>query len=192
MAINLSKGQKINLSKDSGLTRVRLGLGWDPIKVKGFFGRTKEKAVDLDASVLAYDASGQMVEAVFYGSLRAANGSIIHHGDNLTGAGDGDDEVIDINLPGVDARVNTLALVITSYSGDQFSSIENAFVRVENVENRQELARFEMTQKGSHTGLMVASISRDGNDWVFKAVGSPLPGAARTPRDVIDPARAYL
>ena len=92
----------------------------------------------------------------------------------------------------MDARVNTLALVITSYSGDQFSSIENAFVRVENVENRQELARFEMTQKGSHTGLMVASISRDGNDWVFKAVGSPLPGAARTPRDVIDPARAYL
>lgn len=61
-----------------------------------------------------------------------------------------------------------------------------------NVENRQELARFEMTQKGSHTGLMVASISRDGNDWVFKAVGSPLPGTARTPRDVIDPARAYL
>ena len=192
MAINLSKVQKINLSKDSGLTQVRLGLGWDPIKVKGFFGRTKEKAVDLDASVLAYDASGQMIEAVFYGSLRAANGSIIHHGDNLTGAGDGDDEVIDINLPGVDARVNTLALVITSYSGDQFSSIENAFVRVENMENRQELARFEMTQKGSHTGLMVASISRDGNDWVFKAVGSPLPGAARTPRDVIDPARAYL
>ena len=91
MAINLSKGQKINLSKDNGLTQVRLGLGWDPIKVKGFFGRTKEKAVDLDASVLAYDASGQMVEAVFYGSLRAANGSIIHHGDNLTGAGDGDD-----------------------------------------------------------------------------------------------------
>ena len=82
------------------------------------------------------------LRSFFYGSLRSVNGSIIHHGDNLTGAGEGDDEVIDINLPGVDARVAFLALVITSYSGDQFSNIDNAFVRVENVATRQEMARF--------------------------------------------------
>ena len=91
MAINLSKGQKLDLSKDSSLTQVRLGLGWDPIKTKGLFGRIKEKAVDLDASVIGYDAAGNLLEVVFYGSLRSVNGSIIHHGDNLTGAGEGDD-----------------------------------------------------------------------------------------------------
>ena len=148
MAINLSKGQKLDLSKDSSLTQVRLGLGWDPIKTKGLFGRIKEKAVDLDASVIGYDAAGNLLEVVFYGSLRSVNGSIIHHGDNLTGAGEGDDEVIDINLPGVDARVAFLALVITSYSGDQFSNIDNAFVRVENVATRQEMARFFDDGKG--------------------------------------------
>lgn len=192
MAINLSKGQKINLSKDSSLTQVRLGLGWDPIKVTGFFGRTKEKAVDLDASVIAYDAADQVVELVFYGALRSANGSITHHGDNLTGAGEGDDEVIDIDLTGVDARISTLALVITSYSKDRFDNIDNAFVRVENRANGATLARFEMKQKGSHTGLLVATIAREHSGWVFKAAGEPLPGAARTPRDVFEPVRAYL
>ena len=192
MAINLSKGQKLDLSKDSSLTQVRLCLGWDPIKTKGLFGRIKEKAVDLDASVIGYDAAGNLLEVVFYGSLRSVNGSIIHHGDNLTGAGEGDDEVIDINLPGVDARVAFLALVITSYSGDQFSNIDNAFVRVENVATRQEMARFSMTEKGSHTGLMVALLARLGRGWELRAIGDPLPGAARTPRDVIDPVKRYL
>ena len=184
MAINLSKGQKLDLSKDSSLTQVRLGLGWDPIKTKGLFGRIKEKAVDLDASVIGYDAAGNLLEVVFYGSLRSVNGSIIHHGDNLTGAGEGDDEVIDINLPGVDARVAFLALVITSYSGDQFSNIDNAFVRVENVATRQEMARFSMTEKGSHTGLMVALLARVGRGW---ASGYWRPAARRGTH----PARCY-
>ena len=161
MAINLSKGQKLDLSKDSSLTQVRLGLGWDPIKTKGLFGRIKEKAVDLDASVIGYDAAGNLLEVVFYGSLRSVNGSIIHHGD-------------------------------TPYSGDQFSNIDNAFVRVENVATRQEMARFSMTEKGSHTGLMVALLARVGRGWELRAIGDPLPGAARTPRDVIDPVKRYL
>ena len=81
----------------------------------------------------------------------------------------------------MDARVAFLALVITSYSGDQFSNIDNAFVRVENVATRQEMARFSMTEKGSHTGLMVALLARVGRGWELQAIGDPLPGAARTP-----------
>lgn len=193
MAISLTKGQKLNLSKNDGtvLSQVRLGLGWDPIKTRGLFGITREKAVDLDASVIAFSGN-QVAEVVFYGALRNANGSITHHGDNLTGAGDGDDEVIDINLPGIDPSITALALIITSYSRDRFDNIENAFVRIEDAAARQEIARFTVTDKGSHTGLMVAVLNREGNGWAFNALGIPFKGVARTPRDVIAEATSYI
>ena len=193
MAINLSKGQKINLAKSDGnaLSAIRLGLGWDPIKTRGFFGFTKEKAVDLDASVIFYSGN-QAVDIVFYGKLNDPANSVFHHGDNLTGQGDGDDEIIDVNLAAVPVQVTSLALVITSYSQDRFDNIENAFVRVEDVSTRSEIARFTVSDKGSHTGLLVAVLSRGPQGWEFKASGAPLLGAARTPRDVIQTVATML
>lgn len=193
MAVNLSKGQTVSLTKDNGggLSQVRMGLGWDAIKKKGFFGGTKEVAVDLDASALLMDAAGQVLDVVYYGNLRSRDNSIIHTGDNLTGAGDGDDESILVDLPRVPGAIAHIVFTVNSYSGQNFGQIENATARVvDSADRDKELVRYTLTGSGSHTAVVMARLSRTGTGWSFTAIGTP--GNARTADQLVPLARQSL
>ncbi|AEE44351.1 TerD family protein [Cellulomonas fimi] len=173
MSVNLTKGQTVSLTKSDGgsLTQVRMGLGWDAIKVKGLFGRAKEKAVDLDASALLYDASGVLVDQVWFSQLTSKDGAVQHTGDNRTGAGDGDDESIRVALTAVNPAVHTLVFVVNSYTGETFSSIENAFCRLIDETTGQEVARYDLSGSGPHTAQIMAKVSRVGSGWAMTALG---------------------
>ena len=130
MSISLTKGQAISLEKTSGpkLVQVTMGLGWDVKKSKGFFGLGGGGgSIDLDASCLMFDASNQMVDQVWFQKLQSNDGSIRHSGDNRTGAGDGDDETINVNLEKLPAHVVTLIFTVNSFTGDTFDQVENAY-----------------------------------------------------------------
>ncbi|MGH8853282.1 MAG: TerD family protein, partial [Telluria sp.] len=156
MSVNLQKGQKISLDKEAGgaLSRVTMGLGWDVAKSKGFFGfggGGKGDAVDLDASVVMFDESNRPVDTVWFRQLKSKDGSIVHSGDNRTGAGDGDDEQISVDLGRVPATVKSLVFTVNSFTGQNFSTVENAYCRLINAGNNQEVARFNLSVQGSHT-----------------------------------------
>jgi tellurium resistance protein TerZ len=181
VGVNLTKGQTVSLVKQGGgeLSQVRMGLGWDAIKKKGLFGGTKEVSVDLDASALLFAADKRVLDVVYYGNLRSADNSLIHTGDNLTGAGDGDDESIMVDLPRVSPQVAHIVFVVSSYSGQNFSQIENAFARVvDSADRDKELVRYQLTGSGTHTAVIMARLSRQGAGWTFTAIGNP--GNART------------
>jgi len=185
MSISLNKGQTVSLAKSDGggLTRVRMGLGWDAMKVKGLFGRSKEKAVDLDASCLLFDASGKLVDQVWFSQLRSKDGALQHLGDNLTGRGDGDDESIVVDLGAVNPAVTQLVFVVNSYSGESFSQIENAFCRLIDASNEQEIARYDLSGSGPHTAQIMAKVSRSGSGWAMTALGVKTNG--RTIKDMV-------
>ncbi len=181
MGVNLSKGQTVSLVKQDGgsLSQVRMGLGWDTIKKKGLFGGMKEVSVDLDASAILLTGDNQVQEIVYYGNLRSRDGSLMHTGDNLTGKGDGDDESIMVDLPRVPPTVAHIVFVVNSFSGQNFSQIENATARVvDSADRDRELVRYELSGSGTHTAIVMARLSRAGAGWAFTAVGTP--GNART------------
>ncbi|WP_265442744.1 TerD family protein [Flexivirga meconopsidis] len=188
MSINLSKGQSVNLAKNDGgaLSRVRMGLGWDTkvVTKKGLFGGSKQvqRAIDLDASAIVI-GGGRVLDTVYFGKLRSGDGAIQHTGDNLTGEGEGDDESIVVDLPQVHGSVEHIVFVVNSYSGENFTEVDNAFVRVvDSMAGDTELARFQLTGSGSHTALVMAKVSRTGAGWQFTAIGTP--GNGRTARDL--------
>ncbi|GAB4079925.1 TerD family protein [Modestobacter muralis] len=185
MSVNLSKGQKVSLSKRDGgsLTRVRMGLGWDAVKKKGFFGGGKAQSVDLDASALLLDAGGNLVDQVWFRQLRSSDGSVLHTGDNRTGAGDGDDEAIQVDLSRVPASVTNVVFTVNSFTGQDFSSIANAFCRLIDETTETEIARYELTGSGSHNAQIMARVTRDGAGWSMTALGVPASG--RTFRDLM-------
>ncbi|MGA7204739.1 MAG: TerD family protein [Specibacter sp.] len=196
MGLSLQKGQALSLKKNDGgaLTRVRMGLGWDsaaPVK-RGFFGTKKAAEIDLDASAIFFDASGQVLDTVFFNQLKSKDGSTEHMGDNLTGAGDGDDETILVDLARVSPAVAQIVFVISSYSRQTFDQIENAFCRLvdDSTAGAPEVARFQLTDAGTHTAMIMAKVSRDGSGWTFKAIGDRANG--RTAMDLIQPAAAAL
>jgi tellurium resistance protein TerZ len=177
MSINLSKGQTINLAKAAGggLTTVRLGLGWDVkvVQKKSLFGGVKnvQKNIDLDASALLI-GGGQVRDIVYFGQLRSKDGSVQHTGDNLTGAGDGDDESILVDLTRVASSIDHIVFTVNSYSGDTFADVDNAYVRVVDSAARDaELARFGLTGSGPHTAMVMARVSRTASGWEFTAIG---------------------
>lgn len=184
MAISLQKGQTVSLSKSGGgtLTRVRMGLGWDAVEKKGFF-RSKQQEVDLDATAVLYDGSGTVVDQVWFQQLRSKDGSVQHTGDNRTGAGDGDDESIVVELGQLPASVRSMVFVVNSFTGQDFSQIENAFCRLVDETTGEELARYELTGSGSHTAQIMAKVSRDGTGWTMTAIGATAHG--RTFRDLL-------
>lgn len=192
MAISLEKGSTLSLKKSDGghLTKVLMGLGWDEVKQqkKGLFGGFGQSggAIDLDASVLMLDGSGRVLDTVYYGSpnLRSKDGSVRHAGDNLTGAGDGDDEQISVDLSAVPASVQSLVFVITSYSGQTFDQIENVFCRLSDVSSgrENEIVRFDLKERANQTGMVMAKVYRSGSEWVFAAVGTA--GRGKTAHDL--------
>jgi tellurium resistance protein TerZ len=189
MSINLSKGQSINLAKSTGagLTQVRLGLGWDTkvIQKKTLFGGTKstQRDIDLDASALLVSADG-VQEIVYFGQLRSRDGSIAHSGDNRSGEGAGDDESIVVDLASVPASIQHVVFTVNSYSGEAFTEVENAYVRVVDMTARDaELARFTLSGSGPHTALVMARVSRTAAGWAFTAIGTP--GNGRVAQELV-------
>jgi tellurium resistance protein TerZ len=196
MGLSLQKGQSLSLTKQNGesLTNVRLGLGWDsavPAK-KGFFGGTRTVEIDLDASAILFDSEGKHLDTVFFNQLTSKDGAVRHAGDNLTGAGDGDDETMMVNLPAVSPAVQNIVFVITSYSQQTFDMVKNAFCRVidDSAAGSPEVARYSLTESGRNTAMIMSKLSRTGNTWTFQAIGTPANG--RTAADVLGAAAAAL
>ena len=194
MSVNLQKGQKISLDKEAGggLSRVTMGLGWDAIKSKGFFGfgGGKSDAVDLDASVVMFDESNKPVDVIWFRQLKSKDGSIVHTGDNRTGAGDGDDEKITVDLSAVPASVKALVFTVNSFTGQTFATVENAYCRLINAGNQQEVARFNLSVTGSHSAQIMAKLYRHGGEWKMHAIGEN--GNGRTFDDLMPQISAHL
>ncbi|MDO5768333.1 MAG: TerD family protein [Psychrobacter sp.] len=197
MAVSLQKGQKISLSKEAGgdLTQIKMGLGWDVAqsaggaKKGGFLGNLfgggggGGDSIDLDASCIMFDANKQMVDAIWFGQLKSKDGSILHTGDNRTGDGDGDDEVINVDLSRVPASVQSLVFTVNSFTGQTFETVENAFCRIVNASNNSEVARYNLSSQGSHTAMVMAKVYRHNGEWKMHAIGETASG--RTFQDLM-------
>jgi len=191
MSINLQKGQKIDLTKGGGgLSAVMVGLGWDEVEQKRGFFAPKPQSIDCDASVILCGPDGKVVSrevnqsVVYFGNLRHSSGAIIHQGDNLTGAGDGDDEQIMVNLSAVPAGIDKLVFVVNIYDakvkGQHFGLIQNAFIRLVDMNNGSEICRFNLSENyNGMTGLVVGEIYRRNGEWKFNAIGQPVQEASR-------------
>lgn len=181
MGINLQKGQRISLKKEAPkLQQVMCGLGWDIAKKSGLLGGLFQSDFDLDASVLCLDAKGKLksnTEIVYFGNLRHYSSAINHLGDNLTGSGDGDDEEIIVNLPLIPKNISTLVFVVNIYNAferkQDFGQVQNAFVRLVNMTNKQEIARYTLSANGyqGKTGMIMAELTRVEDDWEMTAKG---------------------
>ncbi|MDF3308243.1 TerD family protein [Rhodococcus sp. T2V] len=169
--VSLSKGQKVTLRKDGGvaLTYIQMGLGWDPIEKRGMFGN-RSANVDLDASAVLF-ADNNMVDVAYYGQLTSKDGSIRHQGDNLTGEGAGDDEVILVDLTRIPPHVSTIVFIVTSYRGHTFEQVKNAFCRLVDTTSNAELARFTLQGGMPFTGMVMAKVYRVGGEWKLQAIG---------------------
>lgn len=192
MSVSLTKGQQVSLTKGGGesLSRVRMGLGWDAIKKRGMFGGKKSQTIDLDASCLLFDTRGVLVDQVWFQQLNSQDGSVVHTGDNLTGDGDGDDESIVVDLRSLPDQVASLMFVVNSFTGQDFSQIENAFCRLVDENTNAEVARFDLSGSGQHNAQVMAKISRDGQAWSMTAIGAVANG--RTFRDLLPTVAGHL
>ena len=179
MAISLKKGQKVDLTKTNpGLKEILVGLGWDTNRYDG------GKDFDLDTSIFLLGASGKVNsddDFVFYGNLKHVSGSVEHLGDNLTGAGSGDDEQIKIDLSKVPDNVEKIDFTVTIYEADtrnqNFGQVENAFIRVVNSASGEELIRYDLSEDFSvETAVIVGELYRNKGEWKFNAVGSGFEG----------------
>ena len=187
--IELSKGQELVLADEAGqpLGRLRMGLGWDKERTAGFMG-TGAPEVDLDASAVAF-ADGQLADLAFYNNLETRDGSVVHLGDNLTGRGEGDDEVITVDLSRVHPKIDTVFFMVSSYHGHTFEWIANAYVRLVD-EHDVELARFTLTGGLPQTGMAMAKIFRDGEQWRLRAIGEGI--AVKIPTESVEALRRFL
>ncbi len=193
MAVNLTKGQKISLEKEAGtsLTKVIMGLGWDAVKSKGFLGfGGKAPEIDLDASCLLFNEQGALVDTVWFRQLRSQDGSILHTGDNRTGDGDGDDEQIVVDLSQVPANVKSLVFTVNSFTGQNFSQVENATCRLLNGNNKQEIARFNLSTLGNHSAQIMSKVYKHNGEWKMHAIGEI--GSGRTFLDLLPQITPHL
>ena len=179
MAVSLKKGQKVDLTKTNpGLKEVLIGLGWDTNKYDG------GSDFDLDAAAYLLNGAGKANDDgdfVFYGNLKHASGSVEHLGDNLTGAGEGDDEEIVIDLSKVPENVEKIDFTVTIYEADErkqnFGQVENAFIRVVNKATNEELIRYDLGEDFSiETAVVIGELYRNKGEWKFNAIGSGFEG----------------
>ncbi|MDE6925130.1 MAG: TerD family protein [Acetatifactor sp.] len=179
MAVSLQKGQKVSLTKGNpGLNKVVVGLGWDvnQFDTGGDF--------DLDAAAFLLADSGKVSnqsDFVFFGNLEHPSGSVKHMGDNLTGAGEGDDEQIKIDLSLVPANITKIAFTVTIYEAEQrrqnFGQVNNAFIRIYNEANGEELLRYDLGEDFSiETAAVFGELYKNGGEWKFNAIGSGYQG----------------
>ncbi len=179
MPINLTKGQKINLTKtSSGLKKIMVGLGWD---VNAFDSGAD---FDLDASAFLLGANGKCLEAedfIFYHNLEHSSGAVKHMGDNLTGEGEGDDEQIEVDLSLVPARIEKIAFTVTIYDAlsrrQNFGQVSNAFCRIVDESTDTEIVRYDLGEDFSiETAIVVGELYRYNGEWKFNAIGSGFQG----------------
>jgi len=181
MSVNLTKGQKISLDKEAGgaLSRVVMGLGWDAVKTKGFLGfGSKGADIDLDASCVLFDESNKPLDVIWFRQLKSRDGSVEHSGDNRTGAGDGDDEQISVNLAQVPPNVKAIVFTVNSFTGQSFAQVENAYCRLLNADGGKEVARFNLSVQGQHNAQLMAKLYRHNGEWKMHAIGEN--GTGRT------------
>ena len=178
MAISLNKGGNLSLSKtDPSLNPVLVGLGWDARATDG-------TDFDLDASAFLLSESGKVRgehDFIFYNQTRSPEGSVEHTGDNRTGAGDGDDEAVRINLAQVPADVQKIAITVTIHEGESrgqnFGQVQNAFIRVVNDQSNTEIVRFDLNEDYStETAMIFGELYRHNGEWKFRAVGQGYAG----------------
>ena len=179
MPVNLSKGQKVSLTKDNpGLKKVIVGLGWD---VNAF---DTGGAFDLDAAAFLLTDSGKVSSSddfVFYNNPQHPSGAVIHCGDNLTGVGDGDDEQIKIDLSAMPANLTKVAFTVTIHEAEQrrqnFGQVANSYIRIYNEETGEEILRYDLGEDFSiETAAVFGELYKHGNEWKFNAIGSGYQG----------------
>jgi len=179
MTINLSKGQRIDLTKTNpGLKKAIIGLGWDTNKYSGGYD------FDLDAAAFLVGADGKVMndkDFIFYNNLQGANGSVIHTGDNITGEGDGDDEQLIIEFDKIPSHIDKVAITVTIHDALQraqnFGQVSNAFIRVVNEQTNEEVLIYNLAEEFSiETAIVVCELYRHGSEWKFNAIGSGFQG----------------
>lgn len=189
MSVNLQKGQKVSLVKEGGagvgagaggvaLARVMVGLGWDEVPQKRGLFAPKPQDIDCDASAIML-TNGKVVDksdVVFFGNLRHKSSTVMHMGDNLTGAGAGDDEQIAIDLANVPAQYDRIVIVVNIYQARQrnqhFGMIQNAFIRIVDANTNIEMCKFNLTDNYSNmTAMIFGEIYRHNGEWKFNAIG---------------------
>ena len=185
MSINLTKGERINLSKEApSLKQACIGLGWD-VNKRG------ETAFDLDASIIALGSNGKVFSTkhiIYYGNLASPDGYIKHQGDNLTGQGEGDDETIEINLQSLDPGITELLIVVNIYDADKrkqnFGMVNNSFVRIYDKLSKQEILKYQLQESfNQETCTEFGRLYTKDGQWRFHAVGS---GYHSTLKDLIN------
>ena len=178
MAVSLSKGGNVSLSKEvPGLTAVSVGLGWDTRMTDG-------SAFDLDASVFLLGDGGKVgsdEDFVFYNNARGGGGAVVHQGDNQTGEGSGDDEVVVVTLDQVPAEIQKLSFAVTIHEADarkqNFGMVSNAYIRVVNGDGGTEIARYDLSEDAStETAMIFGDLYRNNGEWKFKAIGQGFAG----------------
>lgn len=209
MSINLQKGQKIDLTKgNNGLIHIMVGLGWDEAQPQpqqiiggsggGLFNRLfgskapvsqtpqsseKPEDIDCDASAILCDSDGKYMDLVYYRNLYLSDGSIVHQGDNLTGAGEGDDEQIMVDLSKISQLVGKIVFVVNIYQASKrkqhFGMINNAFIRLVDIDKNTEICRYNLSDNYyGMEGLIVGEIYRYNREWKFNAIGQPVKDAS--------------
>ena len=182
MAVSLSKGQKVDLTKGNpGLSKIIVGLGWDTNKYDG------GADFDLDAAAFLLAANGKVAsdsDFVFYGNLKHSSGGVEYMGDNLTGEGDGDDEQIKVNLAAVPASVDKIGFTVTIYEAESrkqnFGQVSNAYIRIVDETSNAELIRYDLGEDFSvETAVVVGELYRNNGEWKFNAIGSGFQGGLK-------------
>lgn len=178
MAISLTKGGNVNLSKEApNLTNIAVGLGWNPRATDG-------QAFDLDAVAFLVNESGKVrsdADFIFFNNLKSADGSVEHTGDNRTGEGDGDDEVIKVDLTKVPADVSKVVFCAVIYDGQarnqNFGQVANAYIRIVNTQSGAEVARYDLSEDSStETAIIFGELYKNNGEWKFRAVGQGFAG----------------
>ncbi|HLV73577.1 MAG TPA: TerD family protein [Vulgatibacteraceae bacterium] len=173
MGVSLTKGGNVSLTKQApGLNAVSVGLGWD-------LRTTTGADFDLDASALVLDASGKIItdrHFVFFNNLRTPDGSVVHSGDNTTGAGEGDDERLEVDFGAMPDAAERVAFAVSIYDADargqSFGQVRNAYIRVLNRADGTEMARYDLTEDASmETAMVFGELYRHNDEWKFRAVG---------------------
>lgn len=178
MAISLTKGGNVNLSKEApNLTNMAVGLGWNPRATDG-------QAFDLDAIAFLVNESGKVradADFIFFNNLKSSDGSVEHTGDNRTGEGDGDDEVIKVDLTKVPADVSKVVFCAVIYEGQarnqNFGQVANAYIRIVNTQGGAEVARYDLSEDSStETAIIFGELYKNNGEWKFRAVGQGFAG----------------
>ena len=182
MSVNLQKGQKVELRKNNGgtLRRVMVGLGWDEVQQKRSFFAPRPQDIDCDASAILC-VNGRLTavgDLVFYNNLQHPTGAVRHMGDILTGAGEGDDEQIMVDLTALPSQYDKIVFVVTIYQarerGQHFGMIRNCFIRICDAETNQELCKYNLSENYNNmTAMIFGELYRYNGSWKFNAIGQP-------------------